>query len=202
MRSLIVIFSLLLLVTACSQNDSKQQYNDSGDVLPEGVSVKNSHINMNKDDHYSDEERAQHLANLATSIPDVHGATAIVLGNVAVVGIDVDANIERSEVGTIKYSVTESLKHDPLGVGAVVVADPDLNARLKEIRQDIDAGKPLQGIMNELADVVGRIIPDVPPQDNQEDPEDAPNKPKDQMNQQMEKDLDDKQEEQANDKNL
>ena len=71
-------------------------------------------------------------------------------------------NLDRSEVGSIKYSVAESLKNDPHGARAVVVADPDLNARLKEVTEDIRIGEPIQGILNELADISGRLMPEIP----------------------------------------
>ena len=61
----------------------------------------------------------------------MNDATAVVLGPYAIVGIDVNKNLDRSEVGSIKYSVAESLKNDPYGARAVVVADPDMNARVK-----------------------------------------------------------------------
>ena len=56
------------------------------------------------------------------------------LGRYAIVGIDVNSKIERSQVGSIKYSVAESLKKDPHGARAVVVADADTMQRLKEIQ--------------------------------------------------------------------
>ena len=61
-------------------------------------------------------------------------------------------------MGTIKYSVAESLKNDPHGARAIVVADPDMNARLREIGEDIRKGEPIEGVMNELADIAGRLI--------------------------------------------
>ena len=70
--------------------------------------------------------------------------------------------MDRSEVGSIKYSVAESLKNDPHGARAIIIADPDINARLKEIGEDIQRGEPIEGIMNELADIAGRVIPEVP----------------------------------------
>ena len=54
-------------------------------------------------------------------------------GNMQLLGLMLDKNLDRSEVGSIKYSVAESLKNDPHGAKAVVIADPDTNARLKEI---------------------------------------------------------------------
>ncbi|WP_062105249.1 YhcN/YlaJ family sporulation lipoprotein [Bacillus niameyensis] len=197
MRIFIMAIFIILLSACNNQNNVNPNMNDS-DVLPQGVSVKNSHIDTNDKNDYSDEERAQHLANLASDIPNVNGATAVVVGNMAVVGIDIDANVERSQVGTIKYSVSESLKHDPHGAGAIVVADPDLNARLKEVQDDMQSGKPIRGIMNELADIVGRIIPDLPPPEGGATPEDSVQDSKDQMNNQNEQDLNQKQKEHSN----
>lgn len=200
MRKGIFLLFFFLIISACSQNNGQSQFNRNSDVMPQGVSVKNSHININKNNQYTDEERANHLANLAAGIPNVNGATAVVLGNIAIVGIDVDANIDRSKVGTIKYSVAESLKHDPQGAGALVVADPDINTRLKEINNDMAAGKPVQGIMNELSDIVGRIIPDAPTPEIGKNPEKAVKKPRNQMNEQNDRQLEQEQQKQSNEK--
>ena len=37
-----------------------------------------------------------------------------------------------------------------------------MNARLKEVSEDIRNGKPIQGILNELADISGRLMPEIP----------------------------------------
>ncbi|MCJ8006132.1 YhcN/YlaJ family sporulation lipoprotein [Lederbergia wuyishanensis] len=200
MRNAIFFIFIILITSACSQNNGQSQFNRDSEVMPQGVSVKNSHISINKNNQYTDDERANHLANLAAGIPNVHGATAVVLGNIAIVGIDVDANVDRSKVGTIKYSVAESLKHDPQGAGALVVADPDINARLREIRNDMAAGKPVQGIMNELSDIVGRIIPDAPTPEMGKNPENAVKKPRNQMNGKNDRQLENEQQEQSNEK--
>lgn len=148
--------------------------NRSNTSLPEKISLRDSHIEMTDEkSDYTDEERADYLASLASSAPNVNDAVAIVIGNFAVVGIDIDGDVERGKVGTIKYSVTESLRHDPLGAGAIVIADPDLNARLKEVQEDFKAGRPIRGILNELADIVGRIMPEVPLPEDQSNPEDS-----------------------------
>lgn len=124
------------------------------------MNVKNSSINeVRKEDS---EEVSKHLANLAANVPNVNNATAVALGKFAVVGIDVDKDLDRSKVGSIKYSVAEALKKDPYGANAVVVADPDFLARIDEIRNDIQDGKPVQGVLNELSDIVGRLMPEVP----------------------------------------
>lgn len=108
------------------------------------------------------QKRAERLANLAVRVPQVNDATVIVFGKYAIVGIDVDATLDRSRVGTIKYSVAESLKDDPLGANALVTADPDLVQRLREIYADIKLGHPIKGFTEELSDIVARIIPQAP----------------------------------------
>lgn len=154
---LISLFSILILYACQSKNESLSANENNRSQY---MNVKNSTVNeVSKE---NSEEVSQHLANLAASVPDVNSATAVALGKFAIVGIDVDKNLDRSKVGSIKYSVAESLKKDPHGANAIVVADPDFNARIDEIRQDIKDGKPVQGILNELSDIVGRLMPEIP----------------------------------------
>jgi YhcN/YlaJ family sporulation lipoprotein len=108
------------------------------------------------------QQRAERLAALAAEIDQVNDATAVVIGNWAIVGVDIDADLQRAEVGTIKYTVAEALKSDPHGARAIVTADPDLNKRLDEMAQSIREGAPLAGVMEELAGIIGRIMPQLP----------------------------------------
>ena len=154
-KAISIVILFIFMLSGCGTQNREA---DSGNKNL--VKVKNSTIQ--EVDRDTGQEASKHLVELATGIPKVRDATAVVLGNYAIVGIDVDSNIDRSEVGSIKYSVAESLKDDPHGARAVVVADPDLNARLKEIAEDVKNGRPIRGIMNELADISGRLIPEVP----------------------------------------
>lgn len=154
------IFSLaaLLLMSGCSTDHASD---DSKDQAKNGLTqVHNSTIQ--ESDRRTGQETSKRLTNLAQSVPEVNDATAVVIGKYALVGIDIDADIERSQVGTVKYSVGETLKNDPHGAYAIVVADPDLNARIKEVAADIKNGEPVRGILNELADITSRVIPEVP----------------------------------------
>ena len=107
-------------------------------------------------------EVAAHLETIAESVPRVQAARCVVFGNTAIVGIDVDPALERAEVGTVKYSVAEALRKDPYGVHAFVTADMDLAGRIAEIRDDIRQGRPIAGFAEELADIIGRIVPQIP----------------------------------------
>lgn len=134
---------------------------------------------------------------MASDVPEVNDAAAVVAGPYAVVGIDVDKDIDRSRVGTIKYTVSEALYHDPYGKTAVVVADADIMERLRGMSDKIARGQPISGIVDELAAIVGRYMPDFPIMGNV--PEN-PNQNKDMMPENKEEQLEDLQEEQSNHK--
>jgi len=189
LKKWVMIVLVNILLVGCGMKNNEGNQSQSQNL----VNVKNSTIQ--DIDQKSGQEISQRLVELASSIPNVNDATAVVLGKYAIVGIDVNKNLGRSEVGSIKYSVAESLKNDPYGARAVIIADPDLNARLKEISEDISAGKPVQGIMNELADIAGRLMPEVPADIVNPEPIE---KNKKGLNNQEEKQLDKKQEEQSN----
>jgi YhcN/YlaJ family sporulation lipoprotein len=193
MRILYLIIISLFLITGCNNNNKDVAKNQDQNI----VQVKNT--NIPEVDRSTGQDIAQHLVDLTTSIPNVKDATAVVLGPFAFVGIDVDSDMERSQVGSLKYTVAESLKKDPHGARAVVIADPDITARLKEIAEDIENGAPIQGIANELADISGRLMPEIPadivePKSKKESTQD----PKKQLNESEGKKLENKQDEQSN----
>lgn len=70
--------------------------------------------------------------------------------------------MERAQVGTVKYAVAEAFRKDPYGVDALVTADMDLGQRLREIRADMRNGRPIAGFAEEMADIVGRLVPQIP----------------------------------------
>jgi YhcN/YlaJ family sporulation lipoprotein len=192
MRILLLIIISIFVFTGCNNNN-----NEVAETADEKfIKVKNS--NIPEVDRQTGQEIAQHLVKLTTGMPNIKDATAVVIGRFAFVGIDVDANIDRSKVGSIKYSVAESLKNDPHGANAVVIADPDITARLKEIAEDIENGRPIQGIINELADISGRLMPEIPADIIDSNPKEAVKDPKKQLNQSEDKKLEKKQDEQSN----
>lgn len=160
MKKWIYLVVLLFILTGCRGENNQAQKTNNNNNTNQFMNIKNSTIEQVEPEE--SENVSKHLANLAASVPNVKGATALAIGKYAIVGIDVDEDIDRSKVGTIKYSVAEVLKHDPHGARAVIVADPDITTRLKEMGEDIKIGKPVQGILNELAEIVGRIMPEVP----------------------------------------
>lgn len=165
-KKLNLLFALIcsvFLVTGCqgtNETNEANNLNNSRNQNNQFMHVKNSPVD---DISLEDSQQiSQYLANLASSVPEVENAVAVALGRYVIVGIDVEQNLDRSKVGSIKYTVAEALKKDRYGANAIVVADPDLTARLREIRNDIQEGRPIQGILNELSAIIGRMMPEVP----------------------------------------
>lgn len=171
---------IALLATGCSarneaspspQNDGRYQaaQNGSGKKLIENRS-----------------EVEAHLEELAKGVDGVENAHCVIVGNTAIVGIDVEGSLERTRVGTIKYSVAEAFRNDEYGVDAFVTADIDIANRLEEIGNDIRNGRPFAGFAEELADIMGRLIPQLPrdivPPDNELDDSNGMTDPDDALN--------------------
>jgi YhcN/YlaJ family sporulation lipoprotein len=109
-----------------------------------------------------DEATADRLERLAESVRGVNGAKCVVLGKVAIVGIDVDGKLDRGKVGSVKYAVAEALAKDPAGVRALVTADLDIQNRIRAVRYSAEDGRPLRGLAEQLAELIGRMMPQLP----------------------------------------
>ncbi|MCM3441243.1 YhcN/YlaJ family sporulation lipoprotein [Metabacillus halosaccharovorans] len=195
MKFLLTIL-LILTLAGCTVNQGAPKTDQEKDNGSEPINVKNSveeHV-----DRKSGQEISKHLVDLANEIPEVNDATAVVLGPYAVVGIDVNSKLDRNKVETIKYTVAESLMHDPYGARAIVIADADTNVRLREMANDIQEGRPIVGILDELAAIVGRIVPEIPSEilDNQE--KQPTNQNNDQLNEKEQQKLEKEQQDQSN----
>ncbi|WP_307894255.1 YhcN/YlaJ family sporulation lipoprotein [Bacillus swezeyi] len=196
MRIIFLIFiQTAILLSACGiQNNAQNEANELPGNRP--IHVKNTAQEpVNREDGQAISKR---LVKITENVPGVNDATAIVLGRLAVVGIDVKDNLERSKVESIKYSVAEALQDDPYGANAAVVADPDTVNRLRAMGREIQAGRPVKGILDELAAIVGRVLPEVP-NDATDDQKTNPTKSNnDQLNDNRQKQLEKQQNDQSN----
>ncbi|SDM89783.1 sporulation lipoprotein, YhcN/YlaJ family [Paenibacillus sp. yr247] len=158
MRLLCVLLLVLTLAVGCSQapkngapsQDTNHQQVKVQQIAPQKLEIKDS------------KAVAERLENLATSIPEVESSHCVVFGNTTVVGINIRKDLDRAKIGTVKYSVAEALKKDPYGVNAIVTADLDLDQRLRNIRDNIQAGRPITGFAEQMADIIGRVMPQLP----------------------------------------
>ncbi|MGF9725878.1 YhcN/YlaJ family sporulation lipoprotein [Bacillus safensis] len=198
MRLFLTLFMIqtIILLGACQQQE-KPEALDKQDGRQHLVRVSDSSKKKTNQARPSTDV-AQHLVNVTEHAADVNDATAIVIGRYAVVGIDVKDDLDRSKVETIKYSVAKALRNDPEGANAVVVADPDTVSRLKEMGKEIQAGRPVSGIMDELAAIVGRVMPEMPKNEIDRNEKDPTNDPNNQLKERDQKQLEKNQNDQSN----
>ena len=160
MRTLLIIIIGLIVFSGCSRTA-----HNGAAPLQSQSSNGTIHAQQTIPEKYpklQPEQVVIHLEQLAASIPDVQSAHCVIMGKIAVVGIDVKADLPRSRVDIIKYSVAEALKKDPYGVNAIVTADMDLGQRLQNIRQEMMKGRPIAGFADEMGKIIGRIMPQLP----------------------------------------
>ncbi|GEN30306.1 YhcN/YlaJ family sporulation lipoprotein [Cerasibacillus quisquiliarum] len=186
----IIIILCFLLLTGCLNEENQRSLNERNErFLRVEQSIESNEQNI------TNTKIANHLRDIAVQSPQVKNATALVIGPYAVVGIDVNKKLDRSRVGTIKYTVSEALRNDPYGKTAVVIADADINQRLINMKDKINEGYPVQGIIEELAAIIGRYMPDLPA------PQQVPSQPdqnKDILPEDNKEELDNIQDEQSN----
>ncbi len=158
-KMLLALLLVMLFVSGCGQNRDH-----AGSPSPQQTNheIKVRQSVPEKPEIHNPEQVANRLEQLAESIPRVQSANCVVFGDTAIVGINVQGNLDRSMVGTIKYSVAEALRKDPHGAHAIVTADMDIASRLQEIGQDIRKGHPVSGFAEELSDIIGRVMPQLP----------------------------------------
>lgn len=107
------------------------------------------------------EQQAKVIAETVTRIQGVERASVLVAGKTALVGIDLKSNITGSMIDSIKFSVKEAVERSGNGYRAVVSADLDTVTRARSLIRDVQSGKPVEGISNEIADIVSRLIPEM-----------------------------------------
>ncbi|WP_059052158.1 YhcN/YlaJ family sporulation lipoprotein [Paenibacillus senegalimassiliensis] len=164
MRIWLCLLLLASLLTSCGTNTEKASPSprDQTENVPRAQSADMNTNNLTDKENLTDRDKQIYLEELVTKVPGVQGAHCVIMGKTAVVGIDVDSKLERARVGSIKYTVAEALRKDKHGANAIVTADIDLNQRIAEIGQKIREGHPISGFATELADIIGRIVPQMP----------------------------------------
>lgn len=191
MKFTLIFLSIIFILAGCQGQEEENLANQGSE--DHVLHVKDSEASQ--DNNGSNQKIAKHLASLANNVPDVNDATAIIAGPYAVVGIDVNKDIDRTRVGSIKYAVTEALHDDPYGKTAMVIADADATERIKAMARSVQTGDPVSGVIEELSAIVGRYMPELPPKNANQGEEDTNKKS---ISENKEKELEKIQEEQSN----
>lgn len=103
---------------------------------------------------------ASNLSGVAARVPGVNGATVVITGTTAYVGVDQKAGLEKSETDRIKRDVSDEVKKAETRLTAVFVSsDPDIVTRLRRIADGVAAGQPISSFADELTEIAKRLSP-------------------------------------------
>ncbi|MCL6560230.1 MAG: YhcN/YlaJ family sporulation lipoprotein, partial [Firmicutes bacterium] len=103
---------------------------------------------------------AANLANTAARVPGVNGATVVIAGTTAYVGVDEKADLEKGETERVKRDVSNEVKKaEPRLTAVYVSSDADTVTRLRRIADGIAAGQPVSAFDRELAEIAKRLSP-------------------------------------------
>ncbi|TCP59510.1 YhcN/YlaJ family sporulation lipoprotein [Tumebacillus sp. BK434] len=145
--------------TPAEQNPNRQQVSE---IHKPNYKVRAPQIDVaNNAPPKSTDQQADDIANMLTRLPGVERAAVVITGKTALVGLDLNANITGSQIDSIKFSAKEAVERSGKGYNALVSADLDTVTRSRALIRDIRNGKPIEGISNEIADIVSRLIPEM-----------------------------------------
>ncbi|HEU4963433.1 MAG TPA: YhcN/YlaJ family sporulation lipoprotein [Bacilli bacterium] len=104
---------------------------------------------------------ADYIADTVNRIPGVERSAVLLTGKTALVGVDLSKDISGSKIDTIKYSVKEAAENTGTGYNAIVTADVDTVTRVRELIAGAKAGKPIDSVSDEIADIISRLLPEM-----------------------------------------
>ncbi|MDA8212272.1 MAG: YhcN/YlaJ family sporulation lipoprotein [Clostridia bacterium] len=104
-------------------------------------------------------DAADDIARKAAAIDGVNRAYVVVVGNVALIGVDLKKNIEGAKVERIRELAASRAKEDPRIVNAVVETDPDAVGRIQGMARGIAEGRPISDFFKEIGEFFNRAKP-------------------------------------------
>lgn len=107
---------------------------------------------------------ADNLAKAVQRIPGIRSAAAVISGDAAYIGINIDINSSidnTSKIQNIKKQAADTVRNTDRNIKTVYVsADADFIQRIDKISNDVRNGKPVEGFEDELNEIVKRITPE------------------------------------------
>ncbi|CCO08099.1 conserved exported hypothetical protein [Desulforamulus hydrothermalis Lam5 = DSM 18033] len=105
-------------------------------------------------------KQARMLAQEAAKVEGVKSAYVVVSGNMAVVGLNIDKNMEAAQTDRIKSEVGQRLKNADRQINDVRVStDADTVTRIRNISEGIRQGRPVTDFTKQLDEIVRRMTP-------------------------------------------
>jgi len=105
-------------------------------------------------------DAARRVVDEVTKLSEIDTATAVVIGNVALIGVKFDAQYKGTMTDRIKDMVSERARGAVAGIQDVVVtADAQMMKGIQDIADKVKDNRPINEITAEVRDMVDRINP-------------------------------------------
>lgn len=155
-----VVLSLSLI--GCGTPDSTKDNKNTVNETTKQEVKKNTNGNtngMNKLGDYSS-ERVKKVENAVNKIQGVKSSAVVITGDRALVGINLDSNIEDAKTKQIKTEVEKTAKSVDKSLTSVAVSsDADVFTRISKVGEGLKSGKPFSEFTNEVEEIFRRVLP-------------------------------------------
>jgi YhcN/YlaJ family sporulation lipoprotein len=104
-------------------------------------------------------EMADRIVEIATDVEGVDSAVAVVVSNLAMVGVTLDrGEAAVRDQNEIKKEVSRRIEEEERSiVNAYVSANPDIVGQLREISEGVQRGEPISTFFDQIVDILERM---------------------------------------------
>lgn len=149
----------LSLVGGCAAQRKPLPPNTANPPAPSPVPAPAPNPNVQPKTPEQTRDTVTDLESRIEAVQGINDAYVVVLGNVAIVGLDIKN--AKQELGTnqSKAEATRIAEADSRIIKAYVTADPDIIPRIREISQGIRDGRPVTEFLDEISEIMNRLAP-------------------------------------------
>lgn len=155
------VFLSFSLIGCGTSNATKDNKNTTNETTKQKVQENtNGNTNgMNKLEDYSS-ERVKKVEDAVNKIKDVKSSAVVITGDRALVGINMDSNVEASKTNKVKSEVEKIAKSVDKDLKSVAVSsDADVFTRISKVGEGLKSGKPFSQFKNEVEEIFRRVLP-------------------------------------------
>ncbi|HEX3031074.1 MAG TPA: YhcN/YlaJ family sporulation lipoprotein [Bacillota bacterium] len=101
-------------------------------------------------------------ADISTKVAKISGVNksyVVVVGNVALIGLDIKKDVQGSKVTAIKKEAAKIARQDTRIVSATVAEDADTVTRIRNISTGIGKGRPISEFFKQINEIFTRVQP-------------------------------------------
>lgn len=146
-----IILLIAVFVIGCTVQPNNRAQTRLG-VDREDLGMRRNNMNVSR--------KAEQIAEKIERLNNINEAYVLISGNTAIVGVDMDRNVQGQITNDLKARIEKIVKDTANNIKNVsVTADPDLLTRIEKMAEDIANGRPITGFAEQFQEILRRIAP-------------------------------------------